>query len=79
MNLFKATARSLFLLLGMSAAHAGGDSSPVLVDFLETCHTGLLVWQAMPPGHKCGYVQTPQVKIFDGGGRLRFVEARWMR
>ena len=76
MNRFRvaASASSLFLALGLTAARAGPDAHPVHVDLMESCHKGLVVWSTLPPGKaKCGMVGTPQVKIFDGTGRLRYI------
>lgn len=62
----------LCLTLSLSVAHAEPDSHPIVVDLLGSCHKGLVAWKKLENEPKCGYVQTPQVKIFDGTGRLRF-------
>ena len=66
-------ASALLLALGLTAAHAESDLHPVQVEMLDSCHKGLVVWKALKNEPKCGYVQVPQVKIFDGAGQLRFI------
>ncbi len=75
MNPFKAagTATLLFLAVGAMASQAEADSKPVHVDMMEACRKGLVIWFPAKEDPKCGSFQTPQVKIFDGKGRLQFV------
>lgn len=68
-----AIAAASCLALGLTAARAQPEAHPVHVDMLRTCRQGLVVWLPLPPEPKCGFVQVPQVKVFDGDGRLRFV------
>src|ERR1700712_1377298 len=58
---------------GLTGASDASDLHPVQVDLLLSCHKGLVAWKPLAPEPKCGYAQTPQVKIFDGAGRLRFI------
>lgn len=66
---------SMFLALGLAAtAHAEPDVQAVPVDFMGSCTQGLIVWKRVEAkGPRCGYQQIPQVKIFDGAGKLRFI------
>ncbi len=73
MTLFKSAATPLLLALILTAANAAPDPRQVHVDMMETCHKGLVAWHRMPPKRMCDAVNTPQVKIFDGTGRLRFI------
>ena len=76
MNSLKAAAGagSLLLALGAVSAHAEPGVQAVHVDLMGTCHQGLLAWLPQPRTHaKCGSVGTPQVKIFDASGRLRYI------
>ncbi len=70
-----ATASGVMLLLafGSTTARAAPEAHPVKVDLLFSCHKGLIAWLPLPPEPKCGYLQTPQVKVFDGSGHLRFI------
>ncbi len=67
-----AGAGPLLLALALTAAHAEPDARPVHVGSMESCHKGLVVWSTFPQS-KCAWVGIPQVKIFDGAGRLRFI------
>ncbi len=73
---FFSVAAAVTLLLGLhlSAARADSDPPAVHVNIFETCHKGLVVWLPdLPLNPKCGQVQTPQVKVFDSAGHLRFI------
>ncbi len=75
MNLsFKAAAgaSSLLLALGLTAAHGEPQGQTVHVDVMESCRKGLVTWSTFPQ-QKCASVGTPQVKIFDAAGRLRYI------
>jgi hypothetical protein len=73
MNSFKAAAASLlFLALGAMATQDDANIRPVHVDMMESCHKGLVIWFPSKASPKCGSFQTPQVKIFDSAGKLRF-------
>ena len=74
MNRFQVAATAILscLVLETTAAPAGPDAQPVHLDMMETCHKGLVVWLPRGSDRKCGQFQTPQVKVFDGTGRLRF-------
>lgn len=68
-----AGAMSLCLALGLPAAHAEPAVQPVHVDVMASCQKGLIVWTAFSSSKsKCGAFVTPQVKIFDASGRLRY-------
>ncbi len=75
MIIFKAASSLVFLFLALAptAVRAQFDPHPVRVDLVESCNKGLVVWMPLPPIPKCGYVQMPQVKVFDGMGQLRFM------
>ena len=72
---FMAAAAATVLLLAavQAPARAASESRPVQVDLMSSCHRGLIAWKPLAPDSKCGYAQTPQVKIFDRAGRLRFI------
>ena len=64
----------MILALVLATTHAAPAPSPMHVDFMGSCHKGLVIWKRVKPdGPKCGYQQIPQVKIFDGTGQLRFI------
>ena len=65
---------ALVLSLGAAAIPSEPSSQNGHVDFMETCHLGLVFWTPKPPSNpKCGETLTPQVKVFDGSGKLRFI------
>lgn len=72
--LLAAASGVMFLLaVGSTTARAAPEPRPVKVDLLFSCHKGLVAWMPLAPEKKCGQVQMPQVKVFDGAGRLRFI------
>lgn len=76
MNIAKLVARAALGLMALylTAAAAQPESKPVHVNIFETCLSGLVIWEPVPHSNKkCGQLPTPQVKIFDGVGRLRFI------
>lgn len=75
MKPFKAASAAslLFVAIGVTAAPADSYLQPVHVDMMETCKQGLVIWLPRGKEPKCGQVQTPQVKVFDSAGRLKFV------
>lgn len=73
MNPLKSGAASLIVVIGATAAHAQTDTQPMHLEIMDTCKNSLIVWLPLRQEPKCGQVQTPQVKIFDGNGRLRYV------
>lgn len=74
MNISKAFigAACLTFALLPTVARAQFNLQPTLVDLVDSCKKGLVTWLPLPPIPKCGYVQVPQVKIFDSVGQLRF-------
>ena len=63
----------LMLALGSTVVRAAPASQSTHVDIMESCKKGLVAWQPFPKNPKCGGVGTPQVKVFDDKGQLRFI------
>jgi hypothetical protein len=75
MKRLKSTFNAFLLLLALytPATQAEPDLHPTHVDVMDSCRQGIVVWKPFKTNLKCGIVGTPQVKVFDGAGRLRFI------
>ncbi len=64
---------ALIVAAGATPVRAGDAIHRLQDHWRSTCRQGVIAWMPLAPEPKCGYVQLPQVKVFDATGRLRFI------